>query len=356
MQKTDYMEVLKVSLKQHTPLLHFQPNEPGATLRASEVKPRLDRYIIEHEGNGPYDMVKDDVKHRHANWFIDKKEIHALDYSLRIIVKDIATEVKLREKSAKTKLNKETKKIEVYYQLSNFPLVLSNMGGKTDKEKLANLSYTQQQVDLIFIVSDKKKDTTNENTDNLLTVIEKHIVSFFAQNNFGQRNGKGFGSFLVTRINNKAVSVPTPSDCYIKYNYKGGHTEDRNFSDFLELFTVIDSYWKKYLKMKSNKYTGNFQLTGISDRRQKGDSEQRIPSLIVFKPIFKEREVCIYILLNKKVIERVHEEFGYICNVSTHFKEVQNRINALHSQNLFVHSKRQNEDIKVTMSQNSWNI
>ena len=40
------MEVLKVTLKQHTPLLHFQPNEPGATLRASEVKPKLDKYIL----------------------------------------------------------------------------------------------------------------------------------------------------------------------------------------------------------------------------------------------------------------------------------------------------------------------
>ena len=351
------MEILKVSLKQHTPLLHFQPNEPGATLRASEVKPRLDRYIIEHEGNGPYDTVKDRVKETHASWFIDKDGIHALNYSMRIIVKGIAPEVKLREKSPKTKPNKETKKPEVYYQLSNFPLVLSNMGGKTDKEKLANLSYTQQQVDLIFIVSDKKKDTTNENTDNLLAVIERHIVSFFAQNNFGQRSGKGFGSFLVSRINNKAVSVPTPSDCYIKYNYKGGYREDRNFTDFLDLFTVIDVYWKKYLELKSNKDTGNFRQTGISDRRQKGDSEQRIPSLVIFKPIFKEREVFIYILLNKKVIECVHEKFNYKnCDVSTHLKEVQNRINALHSQNLFVPCKRQNEDIKVTMSQNSWII
>lgn len=33
-------------LKQQTPMLHFQYNEQGVCLRASEVKPKLDRFII----------------------------------------------------------------------------------------------------------------------------------------------------------------------------------------------------------------------------------------------------------------------------------------------------------------------
>ena len=36
------MKTLKVTLKQHTPLIHFQHEQYGATLRASEVKPKLD--------------------------------------------------------------------------------------------------------------------------------------------------------------------------------------------------------------------------------------------------------------------------------------------------------------------------
>ena len=42
------MSVFKmiVELKQQTPILHFQPDESGATLRASEVKPKLDRFLI----------------------------------------------------------------------------------------------------------------------------------------------------------------------------------------------------------------------------------------------------------------------------------------------------------------------
>jgi hypothetical protein len=41
------MYQLKIQLKQHTPIIHFQHDQAGATLRASEVKPKLDRFLIE---------------------------------------------------------------------------------------------------------------------------------------------------------------------------------------------------------------------------------------------------------------------------------------------------------------------
>ena len=41
------MYKLEFTLKQHTPLIHFQHDQEGATLRASEVKPKLDKFILE---------------------------------------------------------------------------------------------------------------------------------------------------------------------------------------------------------------------------------------------------------------------------------------------------------------------
>lgn len=38
----------EIELKQHTPIIHFQHDEPGATLRASELKPKIDKFIA-HE-------------------------------------------------------------------------------------------------------------------------------------------------------------------------------------------------------------------------------------------------------------------------------------------------------------------
>ena len=37
---------LELDLKCHAPIIHFQPEEEGATLRASEVKPKFDRYLM----------------------------------------------------------------------------------------------------------------------------------------------------------------------------------------------------------------------------------------------------------------------------------------------------------------------
>ena len=45
------MNQLTAILKQHTPMIHFQHNESGATLRASEVKPLLDKFILTKLGN-----------------------------------------------------------------------------------------------------------------------------------------------------------------------------------------------------------------------------------------------------------------------------------------------------------------
>ena len=46
---------LNYKLQQITPMIHFQHYEEGATLRASEVKPKLDRFLIELLGEGNYE-------------------------------------------------------------------------------------------------------------------------------------------------------------------------------------------------------------------------------------------------------------------------------------------------------------
>ncbi|MCD8263196.1 MAG: hypothetical protein LUD02_02770 [Tannerellaceae bacterium] len=38
------MNKIVVKLKQHSPFICFHPEQEGATLRASEVKPRLDKF------------------------------------------------------------------------------------------------------------------------------------------------------------------------------------------------------------------------------------------------------------------------------------------------------------------------
>ena len=76
------MKTLQVTLKQHTPLIHFQHDQYGATLRASEVKPKLDRFILMKLGNGDYDQGCDLA--RTNKWLIGEK--NALNYKMKIVV------------------------------------------------------------------------------------------------------------------------------------------------------------------------------------------------------------------------------------------------------------------------------
>jgi len=39
---------LTFKLKQHTPIIHFQHDQHGTTLRATEIKPKLDRFLNEN--------------------------------------------------------------------------------------------------------------------------------------------------------------------------------------------------------------------------------------------------------------------------------------------------------------------
>ena len=52
------MYKLEFTLKQHTPIIHFQHDQEGATLRATEVKPKLDRFIIEKVFHNEFEECK----------------------------------------------------------------------------------------------------------------------------------------------------------------------------------------------------------------------------------------------------------------------------------------------------------
>lgn len=87
---------LKFSLKQITPMIHFQDDD-GATIRATELKPKLDRFILswlayekevkehpEQKLGSETEMLKNVVDNLvNKKWLIDKDHI-VLNYKMRI--------------------------------------------------------------------------------------------------------------------------------------------------------------------------------------------------------------------------------------------------------------------------------
>ena len=66
---------VEFTLKQHTPIIHFQSDQVGATLRATELKPKFDRFLINY-------VFKNDKK-QYQEYLIDKDK-NALNYKVKI--------------------------------------------------------------------------------------------------------------------------------------------------------------------------------------------------------------------------------------------------------------------------------
>lgn len=174
------MKTLKVTLKQHTPLIHFQHDQYGATLRASEVKPRFDKYLTQTIG-GNYDKWKKYLVGSVDGAYIDetagtstqknldarnaklmnkfgKEGFCALDYKLKIVASGSASQ-----------------------EMESLPMYFANQGNVEYKYDV----YSQKDIILEF----------SSFHDELLGLIEKHLNDFLARTNFGSRQTKGYGSF-----------------------------------------------------------------------------------------------------------------------------------------------------------------
>lgn len=142
-----------------TPIIHFQPDQEGATLRATEVKPKLDRYLMGKLGREAVEP-----------WLIPGQK-GALNYKLRFQA----------EKTRQVELGFKTP-YDIYY---------GNMGdGPKKKGILGNVKMT-----VICMIPQ------------LLAAIDRHVGDFFIVHNFGTMQDKGFGSFLVEGYSAEPVHI-----------------------------------------------------------------------------------------------------------------------------------------------------
>lgn len=223
------MHILKVTLRQHTPLIHFQHDQEGATLRASEVKPKLDKFILKRLGNGDYQQGI--AKAKTNGWLIGKGEHPALDYKMRIEANEADKEILL-----------DVKKKNDKYITDAFPFLIANMGGKDSEDDLMNLSFYKNM--LMNIVTIHK---------DLCDYLDPVIEAFFAQNNFGQRQTKGFGSFsVISKQENDEVVKNIEWKNHFKEYFENGtpvlkfslNSKDNSLEKQFMLFSVIDFYWR----------------------------------------------------------------------------------------------------------------
>ena len=201
---------LSFTLKQHTPLIHFQHDQAGATLRATEVKPKLDQFIFEKLTKKKGFAAREDF-HRQLfvdksiwkNWLVglgndlkasylkqDEKNTAlahmAFDYKLQF--EQTAPwfhEIEFPKVDRDTNQIKKDRKGEVERQ--QFPCFFGNMGEKNRRDNLKNFSFSAASIG----GSIKTLNT------GLKQILETNLIHFFQCQNFGTRQSKGFGSFKL---------------------------------------------------------------------------------------------------------------------------------------------------------------
>jgi hypothetical protein len=183
------MYKLEIKLEQHTPIIHFQHDQAGATLRATEVKPKLDRWLIKLLDMTEVKDGKVVPKNDYKDWFVAGGKL-ALNYKMVIIANG-------------------TQRIPIENRHVNSPMYFANMGN-TEHQKLEykHLQFSESNIDCTLSALCKE----------LVDIVKIRLEEFFFLHNFGTRQSKGYGSFTVASINSApATFVPN-----YRFQYNAG--------------------------------------------------------------------------------------------------------------------------------------
>lgn len=293
------MYKLEIKLKQHTPLIHFQHDQDGATLRASEVKPKLDRFIL----SSLYDDINDDEynevvdafhkKNPEKNyddlsveqqskevekyivtkydWLIGKGDHLSLNYKLSIYISDTPNTkeyliVSYMNESDIDKLEKNGIRVlnntPYFAQEKENSALVRSRDPKDEWRKIGKKGILENGVICMRFVSSNL---------GLLDYISSHIQSFMLSANFGTRQSKGFGSFTVTNIklNDKTIALRNEEDLIKKhftFVYCKNLEESKGIND---IFSTINSDYRliksgtTYPKYQKSKFMLWGDKTGI---------------------------------------------------------------------------------------------
>ncbi len=251
------MEKITIKLKQHTPLLHFQHDQKGAILRATEVKPKLDRFIIEkltrseayrlkaieylteienkkeearrkssEQIESDYNSNKGYYQALAMGWLVGKGEHPALNYKMKIISTG----------------NRITEDPEAFFDGVS-PMFFANRGVNVIRKNC--------------VTSDNNEISIIAKCTELLYIIKEYIAAFFMINNFGTRQTKGYGSYTILKSENPDIKAGTiPSKLF--FDIQGGRNQKKLFEEIEWFYKAIRSGIND---CKKNRDTGKNETT-----------------------------------------------------------------------------------------------
>ena len=229
-------------LVQHTPLIHFQHSEPHACLRATEVKPKLDRFLIEQ-------LEKDDRfgDGRWKKWFVGDGSQQSFDYMMRITPNSEQVDRTQSIERAIARAEHRPPNASLHEIHKNY---FGNMASGNNIQDTIRETFKES-----LLYKDGLTLTIRCFIPELLTLIDEHIRGFFMMHNFGTRQRKGFGSFTVDI--STEPNAPKGFDLVGKYcpnAYYCKLDNDVNADALLDAVWVISAF----LRSGFNRGEGNY--------------------------------------------------------------------------------------------------
>ena len=229
-------------LVQHTPLIHFQHSEPHACLRATEVKPKLDRFLIEQ-------LEKDDRfgDGRWKKWFVGDGSQQSFDYMMRITPNSEQVERTHSIERAIARAEHRPPNANLHEIHKNY---FGNMASGNNIQDTIRETFKES-----LFYKDGLTLTIRCFIPELLTFIDEHIRGFFMMHNFGTRQRKGFGSFTVDI--NTQPNAPKGFDLVGKYCPNAYYCKlDGN----VNADALLDAVWviSAFLRSGFNRGEGNY--------------------------------------------------------------------------------------------------
>ena len=229
-------------LVQHTPLIHFQHSEPHACLRATEVKPKLDRFLIEQ-------LEKDDRfgDGRWKKWFVGDGSQQSFDYMMRITPNSEQVERTHSIERAIAKAEHRPPNANLHEIHKNY---FGNMASGNNIQDTIRETFKES-----LFYKDGLTLTIRCFIPELLTLIDEHIRGFFMMHNFGTRQRKGFGSFTVDI--STEPNAPKGFDLVGKYCPNAYYCK---LNDNVSADALLDAVWvlSAFLRSGFNRGEGNY--------------------------------------------------------------------------------------------------
>lgn len=229
-------------LVQHTPLIHFQHSEPHACLRATEVKPKLDRFLIEQ-------LEKDDRfgDGRWKKWFVGDGSQQSFDYMMRITPNSEQVERTHSIERAIARAEHRPPNASLHEIHKNY---FGNMASGNNIQDTIRETFKES-----LFYKDGLTLTIRCFIPELLTFIDEHIRGFFMMHNFGTRQRKGFGSFTVDI--STEPNAPKGFDLVGKYCPNAYYCK---LNDNVSAYALLDAVWviSAFLRSGFNRGEGNY--------------------------------------------------------------------------------------------------